>query len=91
MLFSQFFVKSREADGISKIWELLKYQGEEQLLKEMQQWSVPAFPVSGHDLRRTGISSGKEIGVILQQLRDQWKKSGYQMDKEELLSCVKKT
>ncbi|XP_020646690.3 CCA tRNA nucleotidyltransferase 1, mitochondrial [Pogona vitticeps] len=89
--YQEFVIDSREADGISKICELLKYQGEEDLLKEMQQWSVPTFPVSGHDLRRTGLSSGKEIGIILQQLRDQWKKSGYQMDKEELLTYVKKT
>ncbi|KAJ7316993.1 hypothetical protein JRQ81_003155 [Phrynocephalus forsythii] len=89
--YQEFIIDSREADRTSKIYELLKYQGEEHLLKEMQQWSAPTFPVSGHDLRRTGISSGKEIGIILQQLRDQWKKSGYRMDKEELLSYVKKT
>ena len=75
---------------ISKILELLKYQGEEQLLKEMQQWTVPTFPVSGHDLRKMGITCGKEIGSALQQLREEWKKSGYRMDKEELLSCMQK-
>lgn len=73
----------------SKVCELLKYQGEEKLLKEMEQWSIPRFPVSGHDLRRIGIISGKEIGTMLQELRDTWKKSGYLMDKEELLSIVK--
>lgn len=52
---------------------------------------MPAFPVSGHDIRKVGISSGKEIGALLQQLRDQWKKSGYQMEKDELLSLVRKT
>lgn len=57
----------------------------------MQQWSVPPFPVSGHDIRKVGISSGKEIGALLQQLREQWKKSGYQMEKDELLSYIKKT
>ncbi|NXC21236.1 TRNT1 nucleotidyltransferase, partial [Corythaeola cristata] len=31
-----------------------------------------------------------KIGTALQQLRDEWKKSGYHMDKEELLSCLKK-
>ncbi|XP_053157598.1 CCA tRNA nucleotidyltransferase 1, mitochondrial isoform X2 [Hemicordylus capensis] len=88
--YQDFIIDSRESDAISSICELLKYQGEEHLLKEMQQWSVPTFPVSGHDIRKLGISSGKEIGVLLQQLRNQWKKSGYQMDKEELLSYVKK-
>nr|XP_003217863.3 PREDICTED: CCA tRNA nucleotidyltransferase 1, mitochondrial [Anolis carolinensis] len=88
--YQDFIIDSREVDATSRICELLKYQGEEGLLHEMQQWSVPTFPVSGHDIRRTGISSGKEIGVLLQELRDQWKKSGYRMEKEELLSYVKK-
>ncbi|XP_062977690.1 CCA tRNA nucleotidyltransferase 1, mitochondrial [Elgaria multicarinata webbii] len=88
--YQDFVIDSREADAISRICELLKYQGEEHLLKEMQQWSVPTFPISGHDIRKMGISSGKEIGIVLQQLRDQWKKSDYRMDKEELLSYVKK-
>ncbi|KAJ6668258.1 hypothetical protein lerEdw1_015635 [Lerista edwardsae] len=88
--YQDFVIDSKEHDTISRICELLKYQGEEHLLKEMQQWSIPTFPISGHDIRKMGISSGKEIGILLQQLRDRWKKSDYQMDKEELLSYVKK-
>lgn len=84
-------LQSREVDIQSKVCELLKYQGEEKLLAEMTSWSIPRFPVSGHDLRKMGITSGKEIGTILQGLRDTWKKSRYQMDKEELLSAVKQS
>lgn len=76
-------------DTQSKVCELLKYQGEDKLLKELSGWSIPRFPVNGHDLRTMGITSGKEIGSTLQKLRDTWKKSGYQMDKDELLSYVK--
>lgn len=81
--------QSRELDSQSKVCELLKYQGEAALLSELSRWSVPRFPISGHDLRRMGITSGKEIGTTLQKLRDIWKKSHYQMDKDELLSYVK--
>ncbi|XP_073324478.1 CCA tRNA nucleotidyltransferase 1, mitochondrial [Pagrus major] len=87
--FTDFIIDSRELDAQSKVCELLKYQGEEKLLKELCRWSIPRFPVSGHDLRRMGITSGKEIGATLQKLRDIWKKSRYQMDKDELLSYVK--
>ncbi|XP_067855023.1 CCA tRNA nucleotidyltransferase 1, mitochondrial [Heptranchias perlo] len=87
--YRDFIIDFREPDVQSRVCELLKYQGEEKLLKEMEQWSIPRFPVSGHDLRRIGIISGKEIGTMLQELRDTWKKSGYLMDKEELLSIVK--
>ncbi|XP_048109733.1 CCA tRNA nucleotidyltransferase 1, mitochondrial isoform X1 [Alosa alosa] len=86
--YTDFIIDSREVDIQSKVCELLKYQGEEKLLAEMTSWSIPRFPVSGHDLRKMGITSGKEIGTILQGLRDTWKKSRYQMDKEELLSTV---
>lgn len=81
--------QSRELDSQSKVCELLKYNGEEKLLSELSRWSIPRFPISGHDLRKLGITSGKEIGATLQKLRDIWKKSHYQMDKDELLSYVK--
>lgn len=87
--FTDFIFDSREPDSKSKVCELLKYQGEDELLSELQRWTVPLFPISGHDLRKMGITSGKEIGAILQKLRDIWKKSRYEMDKDELLSHVK--
>ncbi|KAE8297932.1 CCA tRNA nucleotidyltransferase 1, mitochondrial [Larimichthys crocea] len=87
--FTDFIIDSRELDSQSKVCELLKYQGEEKLLAELCRWSIPRFPVSGHDLRRIGITSGKEIGSMLQELRDIWKKSRYQMDKDELLSHIR--
>ncbi|XP_049434726.1 CCA tRNA nucleotidyltransferase 1, mitochondrial [Epinephelus fuscoguttatus] len=87
--FTDFIIDSRELDTQSKVCELLKYQGEEKLLAELSRWTIPRFPVSGHDLRKMGITTGKEIGTTLQKLRDIWKRSGYQMDKDELLSYVK--
>lgn len=86
--FQDYVIDSRETDAHRKVCELLKYQGEERLLRQMEQWTLPRFPVSGHDLRRMGISSGKEIGKILQELRERWKESGYRADKEELLDSV---
>ncbi|XP_051932068.1 CCA tRNA nucleotidyltransferase 1, mitochondrial [Hippocampus zosterae] len=86
--FTDFIIDSRELDTRMKVSELLKYQGEHKLLAELGQWTVPRFPISGHDLRKMGVTTGKEIGATLQKLRDIWKKSHYQMDKEELLSYV---
>ncbi|XP_056381008.1 CCA tRNA nucleotidyltransferase 1, mitochondrial isoform X2 [Hyla sarda] len=89
--FQDYVTDSRETDAHKKVCELLKYQGEERLLRQMEQWTLPRFPVSGHDLRRMGISSGKEIGRILQELRESWKESGYQTGKEELLNSVSRS
>eukprot|EP00066_Takifugu_rubripes_P023431 XP_011612697.1 PREDICTED: CCA tRNA nucleotidyltransferase 1, mitochondrial [Takifugu rubripes] len=87
--FKDFIIDSRELDNQNRVCELLKYQGEQKLLAELSRWSIPRFPINGHDLRRMGITSGKEIGSTLQQLREVWKKSRYRMDKDELLSYVK--
>ncbi|XP_049589730.1 CCA tRNA nucleotidyltransferase 1, mitochondrial isoform X2 [Syngnathus scovelli] len=87
--FTDFIIDSRELDTQSKVSELLKYQGEHKLLAELNAWTVPRFPISGHDLRKMGVITGKEIGATLQKLRDIWKKSHYRMDKDELLSYVK--
>uniref|UniRef100_A0A3P8VE16 tRNA nucleotidyl transferase, CCA-adding, 1 n=1 Tax=Cynoglossus semilaevis TaxID=244447 RepID=A0A3P8VE16_CYNSE len=87
--FTDFIIDNRELDTQSKVCELLKYQGEKKLLEELCRWTVPRFPVSGHDLRKLGVTSGKDIGATLQNLRDIWKKSHYQLDKDELLSYVK--
>ncbi|ROL50757.1 CCA tRNA nucleotidyltransferase 1, mitochondrial [Anabarilius grahami] len=89
--YTDFIIDSREPDSQSKVLELLKYQGENKLLDELRKWSIPRFPVSGHDLRKLGITSGKEIGTILQELRDVWKKSRYQMSKEELLANLSRS
>ncbi|XP_058259900.1 CCA tRNA nucleotidyltransferase 1, mitochondrial [Hemibagrus wyckioides] len=89
--FTDFIIDSREPDAQSKVLELLKYQGERKLLAELSRWSIPRFPVSGHDLRRLGITSGKEIGTTLQELRDIWKKSHYRLGKEELLSTISRS
>ncbi|KAG7269956.1 hypothetical protein CRUP_026526 [Coryphaenoides rupestris] len=87
--FTDFIIDNREMDTQLKVCELLKYQGEARLLARLRGWSVPRFPVNGHDLRSLGVTSGKELGATLQELRDLWKKSRFQMDKEELLSHVK--
>ncbi|KAA0712810.1 CCA tRNA nucleotidyltransferase 1, mitochondrial [Triplophysa tibetana] len=86
--YTDFIIDSRELDIQSKVLELLKYQGEKKIFNDLSRWSIPRFPVSGHDLRKQGITSGKEIGTILQELRDTWKKSRYQMGKEELLATL---
>ncbi|XP_012924974.1 CCA tRNA nucleotidyltransferase 1, mitochondrial-like isoform X2 [Heterocephalus glaber] len=87
--YQDFIIDSREPDVTGPVCELLKYQGEHSLLKEVEQWSIPPFPVSGRDIRKVGISSGKETGALFQQLHEQWEKSGFQMEKE-LLSYTKK-
>ncbi|KAL1782878.1 CCA tRNA nucleotidyltransferase 1, mitochondrial, partial [Sigmodon hispidus] len=42
--YQDFVIDLREPDATARVCELLKYQGEHGLLKEMQQWFVLPFP-----------------------------------------------
>ena len=49
-----------------------------------------AYPVSvnGKDLLAMGYRAGPQLGKMLNDLQDKWMKSGYKLDKEELLKKV---
>lgn len=58
------------------------------LLALIAQWQVPDFPVSGHEVMVQCGVSGKEVGVLLEQLRVQWRASDYMATKESLLNFL---
>lgn len=68
--------------------QLLLYQGMEDLADELCNWQPPAFPVSGNDLKQTGVKPGPMFGKLLHELRHMWMESYYSLSKEELLEKV---
>ena len=71
-----------------RISELLKYRGEEKLLGEFQCWTPPRFPITGHDLFSRNVPKGPVFSKTLNDLRQMWKESDYQMSKEELVDRI---
>ena len=55
-------------------------------LAEVSAWQKPVFPVSGADLIARGDEPGEEMGKTLKQLESRWVKSGFQLDKQQLLA-----
>jgi tRNA nucleotidyltransferase (CCA-adding enzyme) len=51
-------------------------------------WDFKPFPVDGNDLIARGCKPGPKMGILLNQLKDQWADSGYVATKEELLSKI---
>jgi tRNA nucleotidyltransferase (CCA-adding enzyme) len=70
------------------VHNLLEYRGQLDKLGQMKNWAAPKFPVSGNDLKSAGIEPGPEMGKILSNLRNSWAKSGYKLDREQLLGQV---
>jgi len=70
------------------VQELLKYEGQLDLLKELEEWTVPKFPVTGHHLKENGCPPGKVMSVVLHKLKEKWKESSFQITEEALVSSI---
>ena len=68
--------------------ELLKYRGEAALLEEFANWTPPRFPITGYDLFNHKVPKGPVFAKTLNDLRQMWKESSYQMTKEELMDRI---
>ncbi|KHJ80779.1 hypothetical protein OESDEN_19542, partial [Oesophagostomum dentatum] len=58
---------------------------DDKLIKELESWTVPVFPVKGLDLMECGVQRGPKMKLTLTYLFELWQKSRYKMSREELL------
>ncbi len=54
-------------------------------LKIIQNWDVPSFPITGHDLIERGIEKGPELGKTLEALENYWIEQDFTPSKEDCL------
>ncbi|XP_067647581.1 CCA tRNA nucleotidyltransferase 1, mitochondrial [Eurosta solidaginis] len=65
--------------------ELLKYTNKLSLYKDLKAWSTPRFPLNGIMLKEHGLSAGKRMGAIMNNLRSIWIDSDFTMSGDDLL------
>lgn len=70
--------------------ELLHYCGRDDLARELQEWKVPKFPLSGKDLQTIGFKPGPLLGRVLRHLQDKWKESYFTLDRDDLMESAEK-
>ena len=51
---------------------------------------MPKFPVTGNDLLKRGLQSGKEVGEVLKKIEKKWIENNFQIQEEEIKSLVKR-
>ena len=68
-----------------RIVELLKYQHHLKEAQQLSEWIIPRFPVTGGTLAAKGIKQGPTYKLILNELRESWKKSHYQATESQLV------
>ena len=68
------------------VCELLKYNGNTDVLETFQKWTMPKFPFSGHHLVTMGVPKGPKFSKMLNVLRKKWQDSRYTATEADLLS-----
>jgi hypothetical protein len=66
--------------------ELLRVGGRVAEADTLVGWVTPKFPVSGADLMALGMKQGKELGDALKSMKERWKRSDFQLSKDELMA-----
>jgi hypothetical protein len=75
-------------EGVPLAWVVDLMKLNDQNPAAVTNWPVPKMPVSGGDLMKLGVKPGPPMGAMLKQMSDQWKRSGFEMTREQLLAAV---
>lgn len=62
------------------------YQFHEARMRQIVHFVPPICPISGQDVILSYGVNGREVGVILDRLTNEWVDSGFSLSKSELLS-----
>ncbi|WP_421726556.1 CCA tRNA nucleotidyltransferase [Bauldia sp.] len=54
------------------------------LLSLPDRWAVPAFPLTGADVRKLGVATGPAVGSLLRSIESWWIESDFQPDEDAL-------
>ncbi|XP_017874753.1 PREDICTED: CCA tRNA nucleotidyltransferase 1, mitochondrial [Drosophila arizonae] len=64
--------------------QLLKYANKLELFAQLKEWQMPSLPINGNTLKPYGLA-GKQVGVVLNELRLLWADSDFTLSAEQLL------
>lgn len=67
---------------------MLEAAGFSKLLRRLDAWRRPDFPISGKDLIERGYEAGTQLGDKLRALEDKWIDSNFVLEREALLEDI---
>ena len=62
----------------------------EEVFNKIDKILIPKFPISGNDLIKRGVKSGKNIGEILKKIEQIWLKNNFKIENHQINALVKK-
>ena len=70
-----------------------KNQKNDELIKNIsniENTSIPEFPITGEYLLDKGIKSGKKMGYAIKEIKNKWLENNFNLDDEQLSKTIKK-
>ena len=59
-------------------------------LSKISHALIPKFPVTGSDLLKQGVQSGRKVGEILKKIEKKWIENNFKINNEEIKALVKR-
>lgn len=91
-LYQNLLLHSRLKPAVMReyIIELLKYSNKSPLIKDFNSWRLQPFPLNGNIIRQNGAPGGKQMGQIIQAMKEHWSHNDFKLNREELLRDMPK-
>jgi tRNA nucleotidyltransferase/poly(A) polymerase len=70
------------------VLELALIHGQRRVAEELGNWTIPTFPLNGHDLVASGVERGPSVGTKLKELQEHWQRNGFRPTRAELLDLL---
>ena len=77
---------SARARAVQDDGALVEAGGFSRLLRFLEGWRRPVFPLKGGDLAALGAPQGKRLGEALKALEEEWVEGGFAPDRDALLA-----
>ncbi len=61
-----------------------------EILKKINKISIPILPVTGNDILKLGVSSGRKVGEILKEIEKKWLNNNFEIKDDEIKVLVRK-
>ena len=67
-----------------------KYLELNQILKKIENTNIPEFPITGKDLLKHGLKSGKKIGEAIKTIEKHWIENNFNLKNDQLKNLLKR-
>ena len=83
--YQDLIIRKGGAHIVEMVKQLLLYQGKSDKAQLIEQWKIPKFPITGSDLKKSGVKPGPSFGKLMNSLKEHWIESDFTLTKEVLL------